>query len=144
MYKKTPDERLSEWAELRKELPTLDDPLTSVIEFWADFRTIIHNHNVNPHHPADWPTPWEIIYENKYDDFTIALMMAYTLKLSESFKNSKVEVRTMVDSAQTRLYNLVYVDDNDVLNYESSRAVKAHELNNSLYLENLVEVVFPR
>jgi hypothetical protein len=144
MDRKTPDERLSEWAELRKELPTLEDPLTSVIEFWSDFRRIIHNHNVNPHNPADWPTPWEIIYENKYDDFTIALMMAYTLKLSESFKNSKVEVRTMVDSSQTRLYNLVYVNENEVLNYEAGRAVLAHELDSSLYLENLIEVVFPR
>jgi hypothetical protein len=105
---------------------------------------VIHNHKVDPYNPSSWPTPWDLIVENKYDDFTLALMMAYTLKLTNKYNNDKIEVRTMVDSTKTRLYNLVYVNDTDVLNYERATAIKAQYIDESLYLENIVDVVFPR
>jgi len=144
MFHKSPDERLSEWSEFRKNLDTLDNPLTTLAEFWSNAPLVIHNHKVDPYNARDWPTPWELIVENKYDDFTLALMIAYTLKLTNKYNNDKIEVRTMVDSTKTRLYNLVYVNDTDVLNYERATAIKAQYIDESLYLENIVDVVFPR
>jgi hypothetical protein len=144
MFHKSLDERLSDWSEFRKNLDTLDTPLTTLAEFWSMAPLVIHNHKVDPYNPSSWPTPWDLIVENKYDDFTLALMMAYTLKLTNKYNNDKIEVRTMVDSTKTRLYNLVYVNDTDVLNYERATAIKAQYIDESLYLENIVDVVFPR
>lgn len=144
MFHKSPDERLSEWSEFRKNLDTLDNPLTELAEFWSTAPLVIYNHKVDPYNSKQWPTPWEMIVENKYDDFTLALMMAYTLKLTKKYNNDKIEVRTMVDSSKTRLYNLVYVNDTDVLNYERATAIKAQYIDDSLYLENIVDIVFPR
>lgn len=144
MFHKSPDERLSDWSKFRKNLDTLDNPLTELAEFWSTAPLIIHNHKVDPYNPNSWPTPWDLIVENKYDDFTLALMMAYTLKLTNKYNNDKIEVRTMVDSSKTRLYNLVYVNETDVLNYERATAIKAQYIDESLYLENIVDVVFPR
>ena len=144
MFHKSPDERLSEWSEFRKNLDTLDNPLTALAAFWSNAPLVIHNHKVDPYNPSSWPTPWDLIVENKYDDFTLALMIAYTLKLTKKYNNDKIEVRTMVDSNKTKLYNLVYVNDADVLNYERATAIKAQYIDDSLYLENIVNVVFPR
>lgn len=144
MFQKSPEERLTRWSDFRKELDHTSDPLNSLAEFWSQAPLIIHNHNIDPYNHRSWPTPWEIIVENKYDDFTLALMMGYTLKLTKKFNNDKIEVRTMVDSNKTKLYNLVYVNEEEVLNYDRFAAIKPQDIDTSLYLENLVEVIFPR
>ena len=144
MFDKSPDERLSLWSDLRRNLTTADDPLQLTAEFWSAAPVVIHNPKVDPYNPKSWSTPWELIYDNKYDDFTLALMIGYTLKFSERFKNDRIEIKTMVDSQRTKLYNLVYVNDTVILNYAPNEAVTAQEIDDSLYLENLVEVVFPR
>ena len=144
MFHKSTDERLSAWSEFRKELDTLDDPLTALAKFWNNAPMVIHNHKIDPYNPKSWPTPWELIVENKYDDFTLALMMAYTLKLTKTHNDDKIEVRTMVDSAKTKLYNLVYVNDIDVLNYKPEVTIKAQFIDDDLYLENIINIVYPR
>jgi len=144
MFKKSPEERLTMWSDFRKELDYIDNPLTSLAELWATAPLVIHNHKVDPYNPKSWATPWEILVENKYDDFTLALMMGYTLKLTKKFNNDKIEIRTLVDQSKTKLYNLVYVNDESVLNYVPNTVVKAQDIDGSLYLENLVEIVYPR
>ena len=144
MFHKSPDERLSVWSDFRKELDTLDDPFTALAEFWSSAPLVIYNHKIDPYNKKEWPTPWEVIVENKYDDFTLALMMGYTLKLTKKYHNDKIEVRTMVDSNKTKLYNLVYVNDEEVLNYEPGIAVKSQFIDDNLYLENVIDIVFPR
>jgi len=144
MFNKSPEERLSAWCEFRQKLNSENDPLNSIAEFWAQAPLIIHNHKIDPYNPKSWPTPWEILHENKYDDFTLALMIGYTLKLTKKFGNASVEVRTMVNPTKTKLYNLVYVDNTTVLNYDRYNAVEMEKVDESLYLENLVNIVFPR
>lgn len=144
MFHKSPEERLSEWAEFRKNLDTHSDPLNILADFWSAAPMIAFNHNIDQYNSRSWPTPWEIIVDNKYDDFTLALMIGYTLKLTNKFNSAHVEVRTMVDSTKKKLYNLVYVNNIDVLNYDRYKVVTSQEINNSLYLENMVDVVFPR
>jgi len=89
-------------------------------------------------------TPWEIIENNKYDDFTKALMIGWTLKLTNKYKNSKIELKTLVDSNRTREYNLIYVDDSWVINYNDNGPIPALEINDGFKLENLIEVSSPR
>lgn len=144
MLQKNTDERLSEWSELRKSLDLDLNPLQSVNDFWSKVPVIIHNHKIDPFNPKSWPTPWEIIADYKFDDFTLALMIGYTLKFSNRYKDHKIQVRTMVDYDKNQLYNIVVINDDDVLNYSRENAVKANELKQSLYLENIVDIIFPR
>lgn len=144
MFKESIDDRLSLWYDHRKQIDVSDNPLQMVCDFWHHAPFIPYNKNVDPHFQRNWPTPWEILVENKYDDFTKALMIGWTLKLSKRFQDSKIEVRTLVDSKESREYNVVYINDKWVLNFNDSGPVEATEISEQFRLENLVEVSTPR
>lgn len=144
MFKLPVEERLSHWLKLRHEIDNVENPLQIVWDFWHQSPFIPHNRNIDPYYQKSWPSPWEIIAENKYDDFTRALMIAYTLKLTKKFNNSRIELRTLVDISDPREYNVVYIDDTWVLNYDDEGPVLVKNLNSSFRVENLVEVTGPR
>lgn len=144
MFDRSPDERLSIWSKFRKELDQDLEPLTSLAKFWSQAPLISYNNKIDHYNPKSWPTPWEIIYENKYDDFTIAMMMGYSLRLTEKFKDEKIEVRSLVDHNKKQLYNLLYINEEDILNYDRYVPVKLHSIKDDLFLENQIEIVFPR
>jgi hypothetical protein len=138
------DDRLSAWADLRKNLDVSTDPLQDLVDFWFSTPFAGHNHKVDPFYPASWPTPWEIIVDNKYDDFTKAVMIGYTLLLTETYKDSTIQIKTLVDNDFKRLYNIVCVDDTWVLNYDDSKIVAMDNIPSLYSLENLVELKRPR
>jgi len=138
------DHRLTAWLELRKHINISPQPFKDLIEFWNEVPFVPLNHLVDPYNQYDWPTPWEIIVHNKYDDFTKAVMIGYTLLLTDRYKNSKVEIRTLVDNDQNMLYNTVYVDDHWVINYKDNQEVTASDIGPTLRLENLIELQRPR
>ena len=144
MFQKSSEERLSEWKTLRVNLDKSSDPLTLLSEFWSHAPMIPYNHHIDQYNFQSWPTPWDIIVENKYDDFTVALMMAQTLILTEKFANSRIEVRTMVDETRTKLYNLVYVDDTTILNYDKWKSITSQDIPETFFLENSIDIVRPR
>ena len=138
------EDRLAAWSELRKHLDQSKDPLQDVVTFWSDIPFTPHNHNIDPYYQESWPTPWEIIADNRYDDFTKAIMIGYTILLTDRFKNSKVQIKTLVDNDQNRLYNIVCVDDLWALNFRDSEAVSIDNIPSLYRLENLVELSRPR
>jgi len=144
MFRKSPDERLSAWTEFRQFLNTSVFPLQELADFWANAPYVPYNKNVDLYNEYSWPTPWEIIVENKYDDFTRALMMAWTLKLTDKFKNSIIEIKTYTDSERQKQYNMVFIDNKDVVNYRDNEVVKAENVPESFRLDFLVEVKKPR
>ena len=144
MFNQTVDTRLTEWIEHRKDLDQDPDPLQKVWDFWQSAPFIPHNRNIDPYHQKSWPTPWEIIETNIYDDFTKALMIGWTLKLTKKFKDSKIELRTMVDSNRTRQYNVICVDNTWAINYNDNGPIPALEINDGFKLENIIEVLSPR
>ena len=144
MFNQPVDTRLTEWITHRRELDESIDPLQDVWDFWHRAPFIPLNKNIDPYYQKSWPSPWQIIEDNKYDDFTKALMISWTLKLTNKYKNSKIELKTLVDSSRTREYNLVYVDDSWVINYNDNGPIPALEINEGFKLENLIEVSSPR
>lgn len=140
MFKKDPDERLSEWKTLRDKVDEQPEALNMVAEFWSQAPMVSHNHKIDQYNPKSWPTPWEIIVDNRYDDFTLGIMIGYTLRLTKKYSNSKIELRTMVDENRTKLYNLVYIDDNMVLNYDRWKSIQAENIPDSFSIENLVDI----
>jgi hypothetical protein len=144
MFNQAVDDRLTEWANHRRKLDVAEDPLQEVWDFWHRAPFTPHNRSVDPYYQQSWPSPWEIIEENKYDDFTKALMIGWTLKLTKKYQSSKIELRTLVDSSRTRQYNLLYIDDNWVINYSDNGPILLPEVPDSFRLENLIEVSAPR
>jgi len=144
MFNQSPDDRLSSWSQFRQELEASDDPLMDVIEFWNEAPFIPYNKEIDTFNQFAWPTPWEIIVRNKYDDFTKSLMMAWTLKLTERYKDSKVEIKTYIDNTQTVQYNCIVIDEDQVLNYKDNEVVNYQNLPPSFRLENMLEVNRPR
>lgn len=139
MFNKEVDERLQEWSDFRKSLDHIENPFEAVSEFWYSAPKITYNYKVDPYNFKSWPTPWEMIVDNRYDDFSLALMIGYTLKFSNKFKDHNIQIRTMVDKLRNKLYNLVFVNDEVVLNY-SDTVVNANDIDENLYLDNLVEI----
>jgi hypothetical protein len=137
------DDRLSVWASFRKSINASNDPLQDVAHFWSSAPFTVHNHHVDPYYQASWPSPWEIIVENRYDDFTKAIMIGYTLLFTDCFKDSNIQIKTLVDNECKRLYNVVYVDEKWVLNYDDDRVMLASNIPSLYNLENLVELKRP-
>lgn len=144
MFNQSVDQRLTEWINCRNTIDVSETPLQIVWDFWHSAPFIPFNKNIDPFFQRNWPSPWEIIAENKYDDFTRALMIAWTLKLTKKFNQSKIEIKTLVDSIHEREYNLVYVDDKWIINYHDNGPIDIKDLNGSFRLQNLVEVSTPR
>ena len=144
MFSQAVDERLSAWVSHRETLDNADNPLNELCEFWKNAPFLPYNRKIDPFCQRDWPTPWEIIVDNKYDDFTKALMMAWTLKYTKKFQDSKIEIKTLVNDQKKCYYNVVCVDNQWVLNFDDSGPVGAEIIPDSFYLENLIELGFPR
>ena len=144
MFNLPVDDRLTEWINHRRNLENISDPLQEVWDFWHQAPFTPHNRKIDPYYRQSWPSPWEIIEYNRYDDFTKALMIGWTLKLTDKFKNSKIELRTLVDTVRSREYNLVYIDDSWVINYSDNGPIPVPEITGSFKLENMVEVTAPR
>jgi hypothetical protein len=140
MFNLTVDDRLSSWAALRRQIETADNPFDLVSEFWQPAPFVPYNKQINPHNPKSWPTPWEIIVENHYDDFTKALMMAYSIKFTKRFKDSTVDIRICLDKIKNTYYNIVCIDNKTAINYQDFEATPWESLPDSFSMENLIEV----
>jgi hypothetical protein len=144
MFDLSVDERLSAWAILRQQLETADDPLQTVWDFWAGCPFVPYNNKVDPFYQKSWPTPWEIIAENRYDDFTKALMIGYSLKYTDRYKNSQIELRIFLDNDLGRQYNVVCVEDLWAINYSDNGPEQLEKIPGSFLLENITELNVPR
>jgi hypothetical protein len=143
MFNQTVDDRLSAWAEHRKMLDSSVDPLTDTWEFWRVAPYIPYNNKIDPFNQKSWPTPWSIIVDNKYDDFTKALMIAWSLRFTKRYKESKIEIKTLVNNQKKCYYNVVCVDDCWAINYNDNGPVSMEDIPDSFYLENLIDVSNP-
>jgi hypothetical protein len=139
MFSKSADERLAAWFELRKQVESSDTPFELIIEFWSHAPFIPYNRLIDPYNHTSWPTPWEILVENKYDDFTIALMMAYSVKYTKRFNKSSVEIRSYFTESKSQMFNLVCIDQDVVLNYrDEPTEVRMSDIPDTLSLDNIV------
>jgi hypothetical protein len=144
MFDKPIDDRLSLWAGFRASINTSDTPLEDVWDFWKSAPYIPYNNKIDPYHQQSWPSPWEIIVHNKYDDFTKAAMIAWTIKLTDRYRDSKIQIKTLVDNSQKFQYNVVTVDDQWAINYNDNGPIEAVKLPDYFYLENLIDLEPPR
>ena len=121
--------RLARWREFRDNLEISSTPFQDVAELWA--RAPLVNPYLNPDSSDQWPDPWHLILDDRYDDLAICLGMLYTLKLTQRFMDANFEIHTsMLQTDREENYFLI-VDNSVVLNWEYRRVVPITHLNGS-------------
>ena len=104
---------------------------------------IPHNTDIDPYYQGKWPSPWQIIEKNKYDDFTKALMITWSLKLTNRFKESDIKIILAVDRDRHNYYNVVCVNEEWAINYNDEGPILIKDLPDSILTENIIEPVLP-
>ena len=116
MFNQTYEQRLSAWNKFRKNLEDSTDPIKDVMEFYAKTPTV--SIATDPYDKSMWPSPWELILENQYDEFCIVLGMCYSLQLTDRFKGSTLEIHIGIDKDKSRTYYLLKVENYILDRYE--------------------------
>lgn len=112
------EDRLKEWREFRSHIGTLsfDLAIKETVHLWSYAPFI--NHYLDHVEVQNWPTPWELLSENKYDDTAKSLGMLYTLFLSAHGKDHNFSILQARGLSGIDEYNLVSVDGGKyILNY---------------------------
>lgn len=109
MFEKSYEDRLVLWKEFRESLETTKNPFQDVIDFYNQSPKVsIHT---DPYDRSCWPTPWELLEENQYCDFCRVLGMAYSLQLTDRFKESCFEIHIVIDNENSDTYYCLSIDD---------------------------------
>jgi hypothetical protein len=119
-------DRIKEWKEYREQLETSNDPLQDVAEFWALAPFV--NSYLNPNNSKEWPDPWKLILDGKYDDLAIVLGMLYTIKLTQRFMDTPCEIHMSMPTKEKQPVFFLVVAHTDVLNYEYRRKIKLNDI----------------
>ena len=114
------EDRLHAWSHLRQSLEISTDPFQEVIDLYKSAPYVsIHT---DPWDETRWPTPWELVFENQYDDFCTVLGQCYSLQLTDRFKGSSFEIHIGVDSKSSRTCYLLIINNSTVLGWNESHA----------------------
>lgn len=137
MFSNRYEQRLAAWSTFRDNLEDSDDPFRDVIEFYKQAPYVsIHT---DPWNQDTWPTAWELVHENQYDDFSRVLGMYYSLQLTERFKGSKFEIHICTVNNISHEYLLI-VNDTHVLGYEDDIAILRDQLPTEIQSQQIYDM----
>jgi len=125
MFSKPYEQRLLAWRDFRQTLENSENPLQHVIDFYKHAPTT--KFQCDPYDQATWPSPWEIIEENKYCEFVKLLAICYTLQLTDRFKHEHFEIHIEYSRSSSNVYYLLYVN-NMVIGYDETTYNNTNEL----------------
>lgn len=112
-----PDERLSHWRDFRKSISEIPDfdKLKAVVEYWA--QAPLQNIAYDIEDLESLPTPWEMISDGNWCRNSIAIGMAFTLRLA-GIDESRIELKMIIDPTISDMMLTVVVDAQHILNYD--------------------------
>lgn len=126
--------RLKAWHDFRQQLETEEDPFNLVAKVYAEVpRVKVYS---DPYDQATWPTPWELIEENEYCPLNQVLGVAYSLGLTERFKDWCPKITIAVDNDNKCVYYLLYHDDK-VYGYEDNKWIHVKTLPKTLITKKI-------
>lgn len=128
------NDRLTAWKDFRNTLETSSTPLEDVADLWS--RAPFVSPYLNPNDPTSWPDPWHLVLDSRLDDLAIVLGMLYTIKLTQRFAESKLEIKLVKNRQTKELTYVLVVDNQNVLNLEYNRVTGVDNLEN--YESNLL------
>jgi len=79
--------RVAEWVKCRRLIELSKSPIDFAISVYENVEQ--NSLQYDPWDKKSWPTPWELIYANKYCAFTRILGIIYSLKLTKMFSHSQ-------------------------------------------------------
>lgn len=121
-------DRLAEWKKFRDSLETEESPLDKCAKFWAKAPFV--NHYLDPTNSKSWPSPWQLILDQRFDNLAIVLGMLYTLQLTKRFMDEKFEIYMSVTSQCSDEEFYLVVGGKAVLNLEYGEVVNIDRLKN--------------
>ena len=133
MWSLRSEDRLKVWKEFRKVIGSLpfDDAVQQTVHLWS-FAPFV-NHYLDHSMPADWPTPWELVSDNTYDDLAKAVGMLYTLYLSDHGRNHTFKILKVKASSGLETYNLVSIDDEKyILNFTFDEVISKEQVDTEM------------
>ena len=133
MWNQLPSERLRFWHDFRKKISEqeFEQALKETTHLWSYAPYVAHY--LTTDQIANWPGPWELIYENYYCDLAKALGIVYTLYLSSH--RPEIEIRIYKDPSSMEQYNLVWIDKGKyVLNYVHDEVVNKAQVSKDFKL----------
>jgi hypothetical protein len=125
MFDKSYVERIKAWRTFRLTLEETISPFEDTIEFWNN--APLSSIAADPYDKTTWPTPWEMIEENRYCDFTKILAIYYTLQLTDRFSSSRFEIHITLDEKESVIRYLLFVD-NLTIGYYYNKSIDATDL----------------
>lgn len=137
MFDKKFEDRLKLWHDFRASLSNDSDPVQSAIDFWSDAPE--SSRNIDPYDESTWPSPWEMIQENSYCEYTKILAVAYTLKLTDRFNDWQPVFKVGLDKRHSRLYYMCIIDDY-VLGFDPEKSVHIKELPRSIHIQKTIQL----
>lgn len=129
MFDKKFNERLQYWSSFRQQLETDIDPIQTTLNLFN--RAPIVSIQVDPYDSSTWLTPWELLYENKYCEFSKLLAICYTLQLTERFINDDFEIHIITNNEESSTYYLLFIQDK-VIGYDRSSIMNKNEIPSTL------------
>ena len=131
------NERITQWREFRNTLEECNDPYRRTLDFWLKAPRI--DKYLNQYNSQEWPTPWEVLKENRFCPVAIPLMIGWTLKLTTRFTKVPVLIKISIDIRTQRYYNLVQVE-NTIIDYENNSICISSELPDTIVCQEVVEL----
>ena len=131
------DKRITLWREFRNTLENCTNPYQRTLEFWQ--QAPVTEKYLNQYNSQQWPTPWELLKENRFCPVAIPLMIGWTLKLTTRFTKVPVLIKISIDIKSQRYYNLVEVE-NTIIDYENNSIVISNELPETVVCQEVVEL----
>lgn len=113
-YTLSSDERLHLWKKFRDDITTMsrEEQLTEVAKFCS--KTPMGPRTLDYYSPAEWPTPWEILYNDSFCVSSVSLLMFYTLILLPAPHN----VELLLVQYGHKIHLLPIIDNQFILNFE--------------------------
>ena len=109
------EEKVRVWRKLRQDLESAYEPFRVLNDFISKLPRSTRKQN--PWDPESVALPWNLIENNSFTEYEIALLCAYTLQLTERFSGTKVEIHISKDIKEDTNMYLVYLDGSIVLGY---------------------------
>jgi hypothetical protein len=125
MFDKKYEDRLRAWNEFRQSLEESNTPLEDIVKFYE--RAPVVSIQVDPWEPNTWLNPWELLYENKYCEFSKILAICYSLQLTDRFMTEDFEIHIFTNNEESSTYYLLFIQEK-VIGYDWAKIVNRNEL----------------
>lgn len=131
------EEKINAWRCLRLSLEKCADPIQTVVDFGNSAPLV--EREVNPWNQQEFPSPWELIQQNRYTEFCRILLICYTLQLTDRFSTEHFEIHICTDADSSEQMHLLRVG-NLIIGYDNSCAILYQNLPDTVLSQRIYEM----